>query len=51
VLIELTGDGERAAAMIGKAIARLEERALAELDAAAVGGLRAGLAALAEATP
>jgi DNA-binding MarR family transcriptional regulator len=50
VLVQLTGSGSRASRAIGEAIARLERHALAGLDAAATGGLRAGLDALAEGT-
>lgn len=51
VLVELTGSGTLAAGTIAEAIARVEHRALAGLDAAAVGALRAGLDALAGAAP
>ena len=51
VLVELTSSGSRAASMIGEAIARIEVQALAGLDAAASGGLRAGLEALAGSRP
>jgi DNA-binding MarR family transcriptional regulator len=50
VLVQLTGSGSLASRAIGEAIARLERHALAGLDAAATGGLRAGLDALAEGT-
>ena len=47
VLVELTGAGTHAARAVGEAIARLERHALAGLNAAAIGSLRAGLDALA----
>lgn len=47
VLVELTGTGTHAARAVGEAIARLERHALAGLNAAAIGSLRAGLDALA----
>ena len=48
VVVELTPAGRRAATAIRQAIGRLEQRALAGLDAETVAGLRAGLDALAE---
>jgi DNA-binding MarR family transcriptional regulator len=48
VLVELTTSGRDAAATISRAVAALEERALSGQSPAAVAGLRAGLAALAE---
>ena len=48
VLVRLTASGSQACRAISEAVARLERHALAELDAAATGGLRAGLDALAE---
>ncbi|HEY2550122.1 MAG TPA: MarR family transcriptional regulator [Streptosporangiaceae bacterium] len=48
VLIELTASGRRAAATIRQALAGLERRALGDLPAEVIAGLRAGLAALTE---
>jgi MarR family transcriptional regulator, organic hydroperoxide resistance regulator len=48
VLVELTPSGRRAATSISRAIAALEDRALAGQSPAALAGLRSGLAALAE---
>jgi DNA-binding MarR family transcriptional regulator len=51
VLIELTPSGREAATAIRAAIDALERQALGSLPAGAIAGLRAGLQALAEATP
>ena len=48
MLIELTSSGRRAAATIRQAITDLEHRALGDLPAATIAGLRAGLHALTE---
>jgi DNA-binding MarR family transcriptional regulator len=48
VLIELTASGRRVAATIRQALAGLERRALGDLPAEVIAGLRAGLAALTE---
>jgi DNA-binding MarR family transcriptional regulator len=49
VLVELTADGERTAALIHRTLRDLEQRALAGLPADAVDGARAVLRALTEA--
>lgn len=49
VLVQLTPSGRRAAATVRRAVTRLERRALADLPADALAGLRAGLDALTEA--
>jgi len=51
VLIALTQGGRQAAGAIGQAISALERRALDDLPAHAIAGLRAGLQALTEASP
>ena len=51
VLIELTPDGEQAAARIEGTLRSLEERALAGMSAEAIAGARAVLRALTEAQP
>jgi len=51
VLVELTASGQPAAAKIREAIFSLERRALADLPADAIAGLRDGLRALAEVEP
>jgi DNA-binding MarR family transcriptional regulator len=51
VVVELTPSGRRAAASVRRAITRLEQHLLGGLDAASTDGLRAGLDALAGATP
>ena len=51
LVVELTPSGRRAAASIRRAITRLEQHLLGGLDTASIDGLRAGLDALAGATP
>jgi len=51
VLVELTASGQPAAAKIREAMFGLERRALADLPADAIAGLRDGLRALAEVAP
>jgi MarR family transcriptional regulator, organic hydroperoxide resistance regulator len=51
LVVGLTPSGRRGAASIRRAITRLEKHLLGGLDAASVDGLRAGLDALAGATP
>lgn len=48
MLIELTASGRVAAATIREAVAGLEQRALGQLPADAIAGLRAALQALTE---
>jgi DNA-binding MarR family transcriptional regulator len=47
LIVELTPSGRRAAASIRRAITRLEQQLLGDLDTTSIGGLRAGLDALA----
>lgn len=51
LVVGLTPSGRRAAASVRRAITRLEKHLLGGLDATSVDGLRAGLDALARATP
>jgi len=51
VLVELTASGKTAAADVRDAMFGLERRALADLSADAIAGLRVGLRALAEVAP
>ena len=51
LVVELTPSGRRAAASVRRAITRLEQQLLGGLDATSIDGLRAGLDALAGATP
>jgi DNA-binding MarR family transcriptional regulator len=51
LVVELTPSGRRAATRVRRAITRLEQQLLGGLDAGSLDGLRAGLDALAGATP